>query len=188
MVIGFDCDEVLARYIDSFVEFHNTAYGTSLTMASFSTYSLERTLGIPLAEETRRLAEFHESRYFGEILPYSDAVETISELKGRGLVVVTSRQEEIIAATHGWVERHFSTAFQSVHFARYHGAPERPTKVEICQQRDVTDIVEDSLEHALACAAAGVRVFLVDKPWNKADTLPDSVIRIHSLREMREYL
>jgi len=184
MPIAFDCDEVLAMYVDAFVAFHNEVYGTSLTRDSFPVYSIARVLGIPIEEERRRLDAFHRTPHFERIRPYEDALEAIERLHGKdSLMIITSRQDDIIEPTRAWLDAHFEGKFDAVYFSRYPGSGDRLSKEEICLRNNVTSIVEDSLEHAMACAAAGIKAFLVDRPWNQA-SLPSGILRVGSLREI----
>jgi len=92
MLIAIDLDEVLAEFIDSFIEFHNAVYGTNLTRNNFFSYKFWEAWGGTRKEAINKVYEFHKTPYFKNIKPVEGAIEGVKKIgKKNKLIVITSR-------------------------------------------------------------------------------------------------
>lgn len=95
------------------------------------------------------------------VLPALPAVRELRGLVDR-LVVLTARDptcEELRVATRLWLDR-YGIDYDAIVHTR--------DKAAACADQAITYLVEDAPDHAEACAAIGIRVYLVDKPYNRA--------------------
>jgi len=193
MIVGVDLDEVLANFVPCLLNFHNKKYGTDLTREQVHTYDLWKVWGGTIEEAIRKVREFYQSDEFRQILPVNGSQEGIDVLREKNeLVVITSRPHDIKEETRAWLDQYFPGKFLQV----YHtndwapaGSGKRKTeKPDICHNLGAGIFIEDNIEYAIACAEKGVRAFLLDCPWNQADSLPERVTRVKSWRELIEKL
>lgn len=183
-VIGVDIDEVLAEYVAGFLAFHNKKYGTKMTVDKVESYSFHKILQVSKEEILRRMNEFHATDEFKQIMPVPGAKKAIEKLPHE-LIAITARSNNIEAHTKNWLDVHFSGRISEVHFARnvHIGEKTNRSKADFCREADVQLLIEDSLENAKECAMAGIKVFLLDRPWNQGE-LPLNVTRVKSWDEI----
>ncbi|MBI5229280.1 hypothetical protein HY991_04155 [Candidatus Micrarchaeota archaeon] len=188
MLIGMDLDEVLADFLSSVIKFHNTTYGTSLKREDFFSYNFWEVWSGTREEAIKKVYEFHKTHYFHEIQPVEGAVEGVRELKEEHeLVVITSRQYGIEKETRVWVQKTFPDAFSGVYFTNDFSKDglRSKSKKDFCKELGIDLLVEDHLNYAKECVADGVRVLLLDCPWNKRER-PQKVSRVYSWKEIVE--
>ncbi|MEK6839531.1 MAG: hypothetical protein AABX72_01205 [Nanoarchaeota archaeon] len=179
MNIGVDCDEVLAQFIGSFLDYHNRLYGTQLCFEDCTRPELYHVLGETNAVTWQRMMDFWDTPTFDEIRPVSGSVEAVRELrKSNALEIVSSRHPGLLAKTETWIERHYEGCFSAIHFNGTDTNVLSRTKLDICRERQLDVLVEDSLSNALMCAN-GRRVYLLDKPWNQCSDLPSTITRVY---------
>ena len=182
MKIGVDVDNVLAEFTESFLQFHNAAYGTSLRIEECDDFWFRNNFGWTREEELEKICEFYKSTEFRCMDPVDFSVEGVSELKRHHeLVVVTARHKEVMNETTGWVGRYFPSMFSEVHFAHSYG---NGSKSEDCRRLGVDVLIEDSLENARDFALAGGEALLLDQRWNRTGYLPSKVKRMYSWKEV----
>jgi hypothetical protein len=84
---------------------------------------------------------------------------------------VTSRQNTLQEITKQWIDAHFPSVFEGVHFGNHYasdGSPSR-SKAEICKELGAVALIDDSRHHAVSAAKAGVPLVILfgDYGWNK---------------------
>ncbi|CAN0222487.1 unnamed protein product, partial [Phaeothamnion confervicola] len=84
--------------------------------------------------------------------------------------LVTSRQHAIEPETRAWISRHFPGTFSSLQFGNHWaaaGTGRKRSKPDMCAAVGAVLLVDDSLQYAQECAAAGMRVALHGRyAWN----------------------
>ncbi len=179
MLIGIDLDDVLAETFFAFDQFHNSTYGTSFTKEDHFTFDLSKFWNVSQEEAKRRVREFNASKYSLEIKPLLGAKEALLELsKEHEIKVITSRLEEISDKTEKWLEEHYPDHDFEVHYANHYYGIEHQKKSEICQNLGIDILIDDCLEYALECSLEGIKVLLLDNPWNQRGNLPENVTRV----------
>jgi len=99
--------------------------------------------------------------------------------------VITSRPNFIRDKTCAWVEKYFPGTFEDIVLTdQYSASRNRVLKSEICSERGIELIIEDSLDHAVDCARAGIKSLLIDCPWNNYS--PDIPIEIRKVNSWEE--
>ena len=177
-VLAVDLDEVLGGYLPAFVDFNNATYGTNLSVADFHSYMFWEVPGMNLSSREasiERVYEFHASKYFGRIEALPGAKLALDVLRKHfDLHVVTSRQTDIEPQTREWIEQFFPDTFTALHFGNHFGKPSKNgvvakvSKPDMCARIRAVALIDDSIDYARQCAAAGIPVFLFgDYPWNR---------------------
>lgn len=187
MNIGVDVDEVLSDTISEMLAFHNDRFGTALSKDDCHSYEFSNILGVSHEETERRYKEFLESEYFKRVQPLPEAIGVLSGWRKNGhkLFIISARQNYLRADTEKWLETHYPSIFSEVHTTDGgFGRPDGATKSSVCLALGVKIMIEDNIKHALDCAGAGVKVILLDYPWNKRSDLPKSIIRVGSWRDV----
>lgn len=185
MIIGVDIDEVLAELNNKLLEFHNEKYDTSLEKKDLTAYFLEEVIDISKEEAQKRIFEFYESTHFEEIPTVLQSIDAIEKLvKKNILIAITSRHVHMKDRTKTWLEKHFKNHINEVHFS----SKDTKTKAQICLENNVEVFIEDNLLYATEVAEAGIKVFLVDNPWNQSDDLHENICRVCGWDEILEHL
>ena len=90
------------------------------------------------------------------------------------LHVVTSRQTDIEPQTRAFCAKHFPGVFTELHFGNHYGKPDwlgrvrRVSKPDMCRKIGAVALIDDSIDYARECAAAGLPAFLFgDYGWNQ---------------------
>ncbi|MBS3133740.1 hypothetical protein J4214_00745 [Candidatus Woesearchaeota archaeon] len=183
--IGIDLDDVLADTTPALISFHNDFYGTRLKRDGFHSQFYVNVWGETLEDAIRKVQEFHDSAYFDNIKPVNGSAKFIDSLYLKNdLYIITSRKEAFIEKTILWINRYFSGKFKGIYFSdNYHvGYNGKKTKTQICLEIGAKLMIEDSLEYSKECSKSGIRVILLDCPWNQSEDIP-GVERVYSLDE-----
>jgi len=188
MNIGVDIDEVLAELTEAFLEYHNRTYGTSFKKKDMFSYSYHEVIGGTEEETRQKLLAFFNTDFFRNIKTVEGAKEAIALLaKKHQLSIITARPHFIRQQTEHLIESHFPKYFSSIILTnQWHGIGAKRSKSEVCKERKVSIMIDDSLHHAKDCAAQGIYVLLmdIDYPWNQATELPENIKRVHSWEEI----
>jgi len=123
---------------------------------------------------------------FDQIEPIRGAKIALDHLKANfELHVVTSRQADIEEQTRIFVRQHFPDTFAALHFGNHFGKTgAKVSKPDMCKKIGALALIDDSLDYAKQCAAAGLPVFLFgDYPWNEtAEPLDQRITRVGTWR------
>lgn len=194
--IAVDIDDVLAINVPAFLEFSNRRWGTNLTIDDFredwgAMWQIEKETWI------ERMNEIHESKIFSSFKSFEDAKEVLQGLASKyRLIIITSRRKELEQETAAWIDEYFPDVFEEVHHAGIWDKLEKEdsvaiattTKAEICSQLGGDYLIDDHLKHCFAAADSGIPSLLFgDYPWNRADTLPEGVVRVRDWRSVGDY-
>ena len=113
-----------------------------------------------------------------ELKPYDDAVTSIPKIiKDVGSIMfVTARREKFIKPTFDWLDAHFDASFKLVHMSS-------GKKPQFILDRKFDAFIEDRLRTANSAAELGIKIYLINRPWNVGRPVHSDVIRIDSLEE-----
>ena len=100
--------------------------------------------------------------------------------ENNNLYVITARPKEIADTTIRTISQHFPDIFLEVLFSNdfFNGSGSKK-KSEVCKQFDVELLIEDNRDYALDCAKNGIKVLLLDKPWNKNYFSHTNIIKVN---------
>ena len=101
---------------------------------------------------------------------------------------ITSRPESIRDITQRQLHYHYSFLFSEVFFTNelsHFNNNTKKSKADICKDKNIDIMIEDNLEIAQVCAMQGVRVYLLDAPWNKG-SINSNIHRVSSWYDLLE--
>ncbi|MDO8511136.1 MAG: hypothetical protein Q7S55_03135 [Nanoarchaeota archaeon] len=189
MIIGVDIDEVLAELLEAYLRYYNQKYNTKTQKEEMFSYSFREVLGGTEEENQQNLLDFFKSEYFQNIKPVKGALKSINLLAQKHrLCIITARPHIIQKETEQWLLKHFPDDFHSINLTnQWHGKGEKQLKSEVGKKQNIQIMIDDSLQHALDCAAQGIYVLLADfsYPWNQtSEKLPENIKRVRSWEEI----
>lgn len=169
--IGFDLDEVLIAFLDTFLPFYNARHNTGWKKDDFFSYDFDKVLGIPLENIIKDIYAFHKTALSRNMPAVDGAEEGIAKLKGKAdLYVITGRQLKVKSLTEQLVEKNFNGSFKDVLFANYHtleGKQQYP-KPKICRDFGIKLMVEDLMHYAIDISKENdIPVIVPRYNWNK---------------------
>lgn len=171
-IIGIDLDEVLSETVDGVLKFHNYQInGIPAHKEDISDYYIFNIQKYNLNKEdaiTYFRVFLDEAQKSEDIFPVPWAKEWLERLKNNWwkIIIVTARRTEIQEFTIHRLNEHFLWLWDEILFANHFSANE-VTKSELCKQHGIHIMVEDNLDYAIDLANAGVKTYLLDKPWNQ---------------------
>lgn len=186
MKIAVDMDEVLAGFIDKFIEFHNYKYKSSYNKNDFFSFDFSKVLKCNEEEALQKVEEFFESDFFKQIDLIPGAIEGINKLKQKHeLHLVTGRQEEIKEETLKWINNYFPNTFKTINFTNHYSKLyEKTTKASVCMKLGVKALIEDSLEYSKELQENEIKVILMNVPWNQTEKLASNFVRVYNWNEI----
>ncbi len=188
MKIGFDLDECLGELILSFLSYYNNTYGTNYRFEDVKSYNLEDLIGGTRLGAIKCVHKFYETNYFKEIPVVIGSRNAVEELiKNNEAVVITSRPLIIKKQTERWLNHHFYDKFKDVILTNEWSVEGgNNSKADICRDLGVNCFIEDNLNYAIELSKKGIKVFLLDKPWNKNGELNENITRVKNYYELLE--
>jgi len=183
MKIAVDLDDVLCSFITEFLKWYNPQHNTNWQFDDVVDYHWPNFMHVTLEQAIKDVHEFFLSEGFANLPLMPGAHEFISQLTGQHeLYIVTSRQNVAKNTTYNWLDRNFPGVFRKVMFANHYSADGSParTKGELCREIGCELIVDDDGRHVDSLLQSGIKVVLMDKPWNKNDQLLTGVIRAYN--------
>jgi len=148
-------------------------------------------LGESKQDTRQKLLHFFNTNFFRDMKVIAGAKEAIAVLaREHQLSIITARPEFLLQQTKKLVADHFSHCFSTVTFTnqnQWQETDKRISKSEVCFEREISIMVDDSLHHAKDCASRGIYVLLMDLdyPWNQtSERLPQNIKRVHSWEEI----
>lgn len=199
--IAIDIDDVISPFTESFVHYHNSTYGTNMSIEDFKAPGdywgfyegvIAKILNDPdnVEEYKRRFWEYLETdRHAREQPIYEETKRCLYELKKNyNLEVVTARDGAIKESTIEWLNEQLPDLFSDVHFNSSWKDGERKTKAAVCQAIGADYLIDDSVEHCNSSAECGVNAILFGNyGWNSHHEIHENVTRITDWPSVLEY-
>lgn len=193
-IIAVDVDDVLALHVDSFIEYSNKKWGTSLTADDYDEH-WAKVWKVDIAEALKRRDEFVTSKIHRDFKSYTDSDEVLRRLaKDFDLRIVTSRLLSMKDDTLEWIEQTYPGVFgeHHIHFAGIWDKLEEHshamTKADMLREIGASYLIDDQLKHCFAASEAGVTALLFGEyAWNKAESLPENVVRCKDWKAVEQY-
>lgn len=186
MKIGIDIDDVIVNFMEGFLEHSNLKNNTFFRVDDIKNYHLwEAGLHDSKEESIKEVAEFQNSENFDKLNLIEDVkeiLEKISEIYD--IYFITSRPKDLKDKTENFLRKNFpKNNFKIVYSGEIHGGK---SKAEICNDFEIPIMIEDNVVYALDCARNGIKVFLLEKPWNKNHEGHSNIVKINNLKEVLE--
>ncbi len=188
--IAIDIDDVLGDCVGGLIKYCQDIHNRTLARSAFVSYHFERVLGGPKEAALEVLRDYTNSSHFAHIEPLPGAKEGVADLQRTfALYCLTSRRQgdPHKQITLDWLARHFPDSFCEVCFGYNEYTQTGPTltKAQICAQKGIDWIVEDSLENALRFTAeSATSIILIDAPWNQSSERYDHIQRVKDWLEV----
>lgn len=186
--IAVDLDEVICEHLEKLLEFYNHKYNKNLSRKNFFTYDFWKVWGGTLKEAKKIVQNFYESEMFNDTLAVDGAIEGIEQLAQKNQVyIITARPERWREKTEKWIKKYlpkFKT--KVIYTSDYHVNSQ--AKSQICKDLNIDLIIEDRSKFAKECAGAGIKVILLDKPWNQKLKENKNITRVYSWPEILDKL
>ncbi|HJX50030.1 MAG TPA: hypothetical protein VJ438_01070 [Candidatus Nanoarchaeia archaeon] len=187
--IASDIDDVWVPFMETYLKFHNKMHNTNYKLEDVSNYHLWK-CGIHNSREesVKEVLDFQKSIYFDELQLIKGAKEILEKLlKKYQIPFITSRPEEIKEKTESLFKGYFpKNGFNILYSGEIYGG--KLSKAEICKINNIPRIIEDNPDYALDCAKNEIKVFLLNKPWNKNYEKHKNIIVVKNLEEVFERL
>ena len=172
MKIGIDCDEVLVKFVEVFLEFCKKKEIDGLKYEQITNYHFHELLGLTKEELFGLFDEFYLSDMFENLEFIDNAKESLTYLsKENEIYIITARPVFTKQKTINFFEKHLPEIILNIIHTSETGI--KKTKAEICQELGVEVFIEDRGDYALKCAREGIKSFLLDKPWNRSIEHPN---------------
>ncbi|MBS3088845.1 hypothetical protein J4402_03635 [Candidatus Pacearchaeota archaeon] len=187
MKIGIDVDGVIVDTFGGFLEFYNERFNSNFKTEDLIDYHIWPILGISRDKNDELIEEFMLSKSFGLMEPADGMKDAIENLSGNEFFIITSRPKKLNKLTSAFLKRHFDKVdFRIFHTNDFHSENRGQSKAEICLEKSLDIFIEDCAKYANECAEKGIRVFLINKPWNKNEEIIDGVVRVSGWKEILE--
>ncbi len=191
-IIWVDLDEVLAELLDFVLEKNNyKIWDYKIKREEVKDYYIHRMNWFDISLE--EAIDWFRKPMLDDLencsLKKVDwSYERLFELKENWnkLYVITARIEEYFwDYTKKWIEKYFPNIFEKIIFTD-HFTEKHIEKSEIAKQIWIDYMIEDNMDYALELAQNWIKVYLLEKPWNKyRQEKHKNLIRIKSWKEFR---
>ena len=189
MIIGIDCDEVLAETLDTLFATSHILRAYSTTKAEITSYNPLQTIknNIPQELGTQIFWGLFASDEYRTIQPVLGAKEKLQQRKtaGHELILLTGRPLRFQDRTEERIHQQYPNLFSDFLFSSAYTDQEVP-KSQLCQQKGIELVVEDNLFFVQDLAAHHIPCFLLQQPRNR-DYTPEQypgVIKVNSRKEI----
>ena len=174
MKIGIDLDSVVADIMTPLIDFHNQKYQTNTKLSDHTTFSIEKIWKCTEAESIDRIHEFYQSSFVNKIKPVPGSLDGIKFL---------SNTHEI---TNRWIDQYFPNIFKTINHTNQSGkiGGKKIKKSEVAEKLKINLFIDDHLDFAYDCASLGIKILLMDMPWNQIKKLPKNIVRVSSWKEI----
>lgn len=182
MIIGIDIDGVIANSETDYRKTINRLFNLNLKQKDIIFYKYEECAGLTEEQMCLFFKTFYREGGWLKIKPIRGAKKFLDKLKKEKhrIIIVTSRpREHIKKETCQWLKKHkmpyAELIFLENHKSKHQAALIRGHKFDY--------FIEDYYENALDFAQKGVKVLLVDYPWNRQEKPHPNIKRIKNLQE-----
>lgn len=185
MKIGIDIDEIIVEFVRGYLQLYNQKYNKTLSLDEVFSYNLFEPLKISREASIELADEYYDSEGFDNILFVDGAEEGIKKLnKDYELIFVTARPSHVKKKTEIFIKNLFPDLDSKIFYSK-NIWEEGLFKSEICKTHQCDVLIEDDLKHALECAENGIKIILLDKPWNQ-NVEHENIIRAKNWDEILE--
>ena len=186
-IIVSDVDEVLFRFLESFLIFMNHRYGKDVQPDGLEVWDVASLYGLQRDALVNDLVVFSDHGRLLGLDTIEGSVKGIKELaRYHDLYAITGRPDRDSRDTITAIRAVYPNCFTDVQFsADYHPNASRQKKAVMCRGLGARILIEDSLKVASEFAALDGYSILLDKPWNQGSE-PKRVIRVYDWREIFE--
>ena len=192
---GLDIDEIIARFMKTFFEFYNSEKRENVSWSNLQDYDLYKAGFFKNRKEEKEFVDgFFESTFFRE-MPLVEGAKKGLRILERNFEInfITSRPSYIRDKTLVFLNKHFpdlkfNLFFSGEVYSRYKKSKEHKTKGEIAEEAGISFMVEDNPIYAVDCTKRGIKVFMINYPWNRHAEEHKNLIKVSGWKEILEKL
>lgn len=186
--IGIDIDEVIVEFFKEYIPLFNQKFNENISFEDLKSYQLWDISDVSKEDSLNLTKEFQDSEFFENMELVEGAKEAIFNLSNNyNIYFITSRPDNIRDKTTVFLRRLFGNLKFSLHFSGEVWG-NLISKSQICVKEGINLMVEDNSDYALDCAEKGIKVFLLEKPWNKRYKEHENIIKVKNWEEILEKL
>lgn len=193
-IIAVDLDDVLSSENEAMRLFINENFGQNHTPEDYQIDGeywsyWDKVWGVDRQTARRWFNAYLDANVKSKHQLVDGAVETIRLLERKyDLVIITSREDRMVAVTHEWLGRHFPKIFKQVEFVRIWEKNGEHTKATIGKELGAEYLIDDNVEHCNLAQEAGIQSLLFGEyGWNRKQVVVPGVIRVKDWQAVREY-
>lgn len=163
-----------------FMPYLNEYFGVDVTFEEIRDYDFRDIYGVT-EEDLHHFFTTEGKNLFFDVELLECAKETMLELNEKHNVwIITARREETHNQTQKWLELNSLGNIKLITLGT-------PHKLEKALELNCDIFIEDHPEASVDIAKSGIKLYLMDAPYNKA-TEHENIIRVESWREIRKHL
>lgn len=184
-IVGVDIDGVLADYPRSYIEFMNQELGANFSCENVTNYDIGAHFGIPRNQAIQLKDKYRQTGQKRFIPVIEGAREFLQTLKDAGFTVVllTARPydeyKRMYADTVLWLKDN-ELPFDSLIF----NEDKEAYLLKHFGTENVKFFVDDASGNANLISDAGVKCYLINRPYNAGHNINQNVIRTDNLEEV----
>ncbi|MFA5953687.1 MAG: hypothetical protein WC812_03775 [Candidatus Pacearchaeota archaeon] len=188
MKIAIDIDEIVVEYLKSFLKFLNAEKKININYYEVLDYNnLCSGKGLNL-EQVQEYIQEHTSgdSTLLNLELIKGSLDSINFLENNHeIFFVTSRHVSNEEKTRTFFKKHFPhKEFKIIFSGDAWGG--NKSKSEICFEENCSILIEDNLSYAKDCARKGVKVLLLNKPWNQNFENYKNIVKVNDWNEILE--
>lgn len=204
MRLGVDLDDVIAICAVPYLRRFADEYGVQLPDEKEIGWHLLRDMDDEVSPEERDRfrIKLYDGTFFSDLEMYEDCPVVLERLAqaGHEIYFITARNERRRYVTETWLrEKGIFDYAKAVHLkphgefrpdyprGRYDPESSARYKLRLAQELGLDAFCEDDVLISRTLAEAGVRVFLIDQPWNR-EVAHANVTRVKGWTEIGELL
>lgn len=179
--IGLDFDDTLVDMRKSIVQILNKLHKEDLIYEDIQVYGVSDLYGYSFDEFIEFFTENQKDLH--NISPFPFLFEVLTELGQTSKIsIITGRPPGWMASASNWVKQNNLPIDAIMCASQYQNG-----KPECASIHNVSLFIEDNPEHALALANSGIKVLLLDKPYNR-DCKHNLITRVKDWEEIGRLL
>jgi len=182
--IGIDIDDVVLDFVPSFINYYNLRFDSKIILGDVNTSKIWEIFGLDKSGFGSILEDFHETDFSKKMPFITNVKEGLEKLKEFDLQIVTSRHNKNKEVILEWFRKEIPNFNIPLLFSDdFYGGTS--TKAQICKKLEINILIEDNPVYALDCAENGIKVLLMDKPWNQTCE-HENILRVKDWKEILE--
>jgi len=175
-----DFDDVIAGSTEYVVDYINKVHGIDFKIENLVSFDMNLHMGLNEDEFWKAMHICHEAEATKKIKPIEGALEGLKTVSSKGYIIniVTGRPEWTRSFVEKWLNDHGVKYDKIVFIDKYNRHEgEGVLRLDDVKKMNFSFAVEDSLSTALFLKKnfSDLPVFLLDKPWNRAERADDSL-------------
>jgi uncharacterized HAD superfamily protein len=185
--IHVDIDDTIADTTSVILQYLKVKHNLLLEKSSLTFHNyLDKILK---TETNRYIRDFEDGNFHNDIVPIQNSVEIISKLsKKHELIIISGRRLNLKEKTTKWVDKFFPNCFKEIHLVNQYpeeGEERGLPKHELCKNLKCDFSIEDDFNTALKIASLGIKVLLMNQPWNSIEKIEnENIIRVNNWEEV----